>query len=613
MDTYTIALVGNPNVGKSTLFNALTGLHQHTGNWSGKTIDSAVGSYIYQNTKFKIIDLPGTYSLASSSSDEQVTAEYLYSGEADVVITILSASSLERTLYLTLQIIDTNANCIIGLNMIDEAEKNHIHIDIQRLSAELKTPVIKLSARSQQGIASLKEAIYQASVHNPHYQLASPALADTDLAAYHRKASRLKKQTQQSSSCHINGHWLDTLCTSGFFAYPLMLCLLSLIFYLTIEGANLPSAILSEFFSAGSIHLTALLHQFPTPAWLTAFLINGIYQSTAWVISVMLPPMAIFFPLFTLLEDFGYLPRIAFNLDCLFKKCHACGKQALTMCMGFGCNAAGVMACRIIDSPREKLIAILTNSLVPCNGRFPLYIVLAAVFFAPLYAERPYSTFIPTLVITFLVLLGILTTFIASFVLSRTLLRGQPSTNILELPPFRRPHFSGVIYRSIISRTIFVLRRAVIMAAPAGAIIWLLGNVSYNGGSLLSYAAELLNPPAYYLGLDGAILLAFLLGFPANEIVLPILLMIYLSTGQLTDFQSLSSLSDILTANGWTALTAVCCILFSLFHWPCSTTLLTIYKETASLKWTLTALLLPLLCGSILCALTAWITRSFFG
>ncbi len=610
MKTYTIALAGNPNVGKSTLFNALTGLHQHTGNWSGKTVDSASGSYTYHDSRFQIIDLPGTYSLSSASRDEEITAHYLYSQTADAVVIILDASSLERTLYLALQIISTQVNCVVGLNMSDEAAKNEIHIDVQRLAAELKTPVIRLSARRGQGIETLKEAVYLAARH-PRYPFRKPSLADEDLACYHRRASRIKDLVQESRFCCLNCRRLDDIFTSRTWGYPIMLGMLSLIFFLTIEGANVPSAWLSQQFAAGGAYLAALLAKLHIPPWLNDLLLNGIYQSTAWVVSVMLPPMAIFFPLFTLLEDFGYLPRVAFNLDHIFKKCHACGKQALTMCMGFGCNAAGVVACRIIDSPREKLIAILTNSLVPCNGRFPLYIILASIFFAPVFEDTAYGTFVTSFFVTSLILLGVAMTFAVSFLLSRTLLRGEPSTNILEMPPFRKPHFGGVLYRSIISRTIFVLRRAVVMAAPAGAVIWLLGNLTIGGVPLLNLLADALQPVAYYLGLDGAILLAFFLALPANEIVLPILLMIYLCTGQLTDFQSLDSLATVLTQNGWTCLTAVCCMLFSLFHFPCTTTLLTIYNETNSCKWTALAFFLPLVLGAALCALTAFFWRSF--
>ena len=401
---------------------------------------------------------------------------------------------------------------------------------------------------------------------------------------------------------------LDDIVTSQLFGFPIMLLLLSGIFWLTITGANIPSEMLGNVLFAFQDQLVIWFNHAGAPDWLTGVLVLGMYRSLAWVVSVMLPPMAIFFPLFTLLEDLGYLPRVAFNLDNMFKKCQACGKQILTMCMGFGCNAAGIVACRIIDSPRERLIAILTNNFVPCNGRFPTLIAIATIFMGGIVTSE-YETAIASLVITILVMLGVFITFAVSWALSKTILKGETSSLVLELPPYRKPQIGSIIYRSIIDRTIFVLKRAMIMAAPAGAIIWILANVYMGDANIITHLAAWLQPLAYAIGLDGFILLAFILGLPANEIVVPILLMSYLSSSQMMEFDSLNQLGEMLITHGWTWLTAVCTLLFCLLHWPCTTALLSAYKETGSTKWTFLTFLIPTIIGFAVCFIVAQSAR----
>lgn len=393
---------------------------------------------------------------------------------------------------------------------------------------------------------------------------------------------------------------LDNFLTSRLYGYPIMLVLLSAIFWITIVGANIPSEILGSILFGFQDQLTVWFHEASAPAWLHGVLVLGMYRSLAWVVSVMLPPMAIFFPLFTLLEDSGYLPRVAFNLDNMFRKCRACGKQILTMCMGFGCNAAGVVACRIIDSPRERLIAIITNNFVPCNGRFPTLIAITTIFIAGSFSPE-LETPIAALTITALVLLGVGITFLVSWGLSLTILKGEASSMIIELPPYRKPLIGSVIYRSMLERTFFVLKRAVYMAAPAGAITWILANTYFGDVSVLMFLANFLNPFAQSIGLDGVILLAFILGLPANEIVVPIILMSYLATGQLIEVNTIEELRTILIANGWTWLTGLNTLLFCLLHWPCTTTLLSAYKESGSLRWTLVTFLVPTLIGLMVC------------
>ncbi len=400
---------------------------------------------------------------------------------------------------------------------------------------------------------------------------------------------------------------IDDVVTSKLFGYPLMLVLLGVIFWLTISGANYPSQLLSNLLFGFQDHLTAFCQRLNVPAWLHGVLILGMYRCLAWVVSVMLPPMAIFFPLFTFLEDLGYLPRVAFNLDRLFKRAGAHGKQVLTMCMGFGCNAVGVTACRIIESPRERLLAILTNNFVPCNGRFPLLITMAMVLLGALVGNT--SPFYASLLVAGVVVLGIAVTLLVSWLLSRTLLKGVPSTFTLELPSYRWPKIGSLLIRSVMDRTLFVLMRAVTVAAPAGALIWLLANIKAGDLSIIGHLAGWLQGFGHLIGLDGYIVLAFILGLPANELVIPILIMSYLAEGVMLELDSIEALRALLVANGWTWLTALNMILFSLLHFPCGTTLLTVRKETQSTKWTVLAALIPTGVAILVCFLLTQLVR----
>jgi ferrous iron transport protein B len=443
-----------------------------------------------------------------------------------------------------------------------------------------------------------------------NFRLSNPNVGDKIVSDIYANAEAIARPaiTKQVSEKRSWDHRLDDILTSRLFGYPIMLLLLSAIFWLTITGANVPSEMIANTLFAFQDQLLTWFEMAGTPAWLTGVLVLGMYRGLAWVVAVMLPPMAIFFPLFTLLEDLGYLPRVAFNLDNMFKKCHACGKQILTMCMGFGCNAAGVISCRIIDSPRERLIAVLTNNFVPCNGRFPTLIAIATIFVGGMFIPE-LQTAVAAVVVTGLVMFGILVTFAVSWALSHTILQGEASSLVLELPPYRKPQLGAIFYRSLIDRTIFVLKRAVIMAAPAGAITWMLANIYIGDVSIIGHLAAWLQPLGYAIGLDGFILLAFILGLPANEIVVPILLMSYLSTGQMMDFDSLEELRAILISHNWTWLTAVCTMLFCLLHWPCTTALLSAYKETGSKKWTFLTFMIPTAIAFMVCFLVAQSAR----
>ena len=598
MEQYTAALAGNPNVGKSTVFNALTGMHQHTGNWPGKTVEVAEGAYVWRGASFRLVDLPGTYSLRADSPEEELARDFICGGNADVTVVVADATCLRRNLHLAVQLRSRTPRLVLCLNLMDEARKKGVTVDTEALSRALAAPVVTTAARSGEGLDALRTAVLDMARRTPQDDPWLPP--EDDSAAVARRTAEIADAclSCRPEDVHVRDRRLDRLLTSPTVGLPVMLLLLGLVFWLTIWGANAPSALLSRGLMALQAPLRSLLAG--APPWVQGALVDGVYRTAAWVVAVMLPPMAIFFPLFTLLEDAGYLPRVAFMMDGCFRAAGGSGRQSLTMCMGFGCNACGVTGCRIIDSPRERLVAILTNAFVPCNGRFPTLIALISLFF--LGGSLGFGrSLLATALFLGCILFAVAMTLLASRLLTATVLRGQLSAFSLELPPYRMPRVGQVLVRSLLDRTLFVLGRAVTVAAPAGLLIWILGSISVRGGSLLTVLAGALDGPGRLMGLDGMVLLAFLLGFPANEIVLPVLLMGYLQTGSLTDYGSLAELSAVLTANGWTAETAVCMLVLCLLHFPCGTTCLTILHETGSARWTALAAALPTAMGAAVC------------
>lgn len=682
----TIALAGNPNVGKSTVFNALTGMRQHTGNWAGKTVANASGTFTHKNIDFTLVDIPGTYSLMASSPDEEAAREFICFGQPDCIIVVLDATCLERNLNLALQILEVNKKAVICVNLLDEATKKGIQIDLDEFSLYLGVPVVGTAARSGEGLDELKDAVFDVATgkrkvfgtkikYNSNIEKAiikleniieDSKLFDDKTFSYLSKRflalrlidcdkkldnsikeyfnfSLIEHKTINKAFTEIHNELenigmkqddirdiivegivakaqeiyahctclcdkcysrrdrkLDKILTSKLTGIPIMLLLFGVIFYITISGANYPSELLSMAFSKVQEWLYGLFDLLHSPPFLKGLLIDGMFKTLSWVVAVMLPPMAIFFPLFTLLEDFGYLPRVAFNMDRFFAKSGTSGKQSLTMLMGFGCNACGVTGCRIIESPRERIIATVTNNFVPCNGRFPTLIAIITMFFAT-GISLPFRSLVSAGLLLTVIVFGVVVTLLVSKFLSATLLKGLPSSFTLELPPYRRPQICKTIVRSLLDRTIFVLLRAMCVAAPAGIVIWLMSNIMINGESLCVIISNFLQPLGSLMGLDGVILLAFILGFPANEIVIPIIIMIYTASGTLVEYDSLSSLYNLFVENGWTWVTALCTMIFSLMHFPCSTTCLTIYKETKSLKWTLLSFILPTILGILLC------------
>ena len=680
----TVALAGNPNVGKSTVYNSLTGRNVHTGNWAGKTVGCESATLEYDNYSFHIVDIPGAYSLFSHSEEERIARDYICFGAADVTVVVCDACAIEQNLNLLMQIIETGASTVLCLNFIEAARRSGRVIDTDALSEILGIPVVSAVAYKRRSLDSLlsetinsienkerksnyilkyPEPIESAAavicrdlekeVEGPLLRWLSLRLIDaegefleelinafpnirrerllslreeaiTELIGFGierehicdliaealvKEASIISAKVTFEEKKSTRPSRLDRILTGRVTAYPIMLFFLFLVLWITLSLANYPSMLLGTLFNFLEARLTDLFEWMNFPTWLSGALIGGAFRTLGQVVSVMLPPMVIFFPLFALLEDWGYLPRIAYNLDRPFACSGACGKQALTMCMGLGCNAVGIVGARIIDSKRERNLAIVTNSFMPCNGRLPMIITLISVIFLFLVGEIP--SLAVAGILSLLIVFAVLMTFLFTAILSKTAFKGKRSPFTIELPPFRRPRFLSVIYHSLKDKCLSVLIRAVIVSAPMGLLIWILANLKVGDASLITMISDFLLPFGSIMGLDGVILLAFILGLPANEIVIPIMLMIYSSGGVIGAGANIGEVSSVFAMAGWSAVTAISAAILALFHSPCSTSLITVYKETKSPRLTFLSFLLPSAIGVILCIFINLIARVF--
>lgn len=652
----TILLCGNPNVGKTSIFNNLTLKKEHVGNWTGKTVSLANG-YLKNNKNIKIIDLPGTYSLLGNSDEEIIARDAILFTKSYKNIIVINPCFLERNLPLVLQILEISPTSLLCLNFKDELDKNNITLDIELLSNILGTDIVLISSREEDSLKELTDKIIKENKNNfniyyeeleeyiedlsnllpdiPNKRFISLKLLEGDKSIVEsiynnqninvltedvndylrninfddvkdkvsKKINELSKEITEkvinynNSDINKNTRIIDKIITSKKYGIPLSILLFTLIFYITISFANYPSELLSSLFNLIGDFLLDISTSLSINKYIYGPLINGVYKTVTWVIAVMLPPMAIFFPLYGLLEESGLLPRIAFNFDKCFQKSGTSGKQCLTMCMGFGCNACGVVGTRIIESPKDKIIACITNNFIPCNGRFPLIITLVSIFFVK--GNGLISNIYASLIVTLLILISIIVSLIVSKILSLIILKKASCHFSLELPIYRKPKVFNVIYRSIVDKTISILLRALKISTIAGLIIWILANTNIGNNSLIVILSDFLNPFAKVIGLDGVILLSFILALPANEIVLPIILMGYLNNDVMIDFESKLELKNILINNGWNLKTALSVCIFSLMHFPCATTLWTIKKEIGK-KWMYVSFIVPTICGIII-------------
>ena len=602
--TRRLYLLGNPNVGKSTVFNAMTGLKQHTGNWSGKTVDATVGKYTYNGTEYILTDLPGTHSVDSEFSEESVVSGEMKNAVCGSVTLILAdASALKRGVALALEFTEeTRGGAVLCVNFCDIAAEKGIEINFRRLSELLGIPVIGITAKRGADIKRLK-----AMIDGRFDEIAASFSVNSERTPPEERLIKADKIAGECANVAEDGKRgltlkIDKILTSGTVGIPVMIIFLGAILWLTIRGANYPSELLSRFFAFLKAYIAVPFAHPSVPWFIRGIIMDGVYDTVTWIIAVMLPPMAIFFPLFTLLEDAGFLPRIAFNLDRCYARCGMSGKQCLTQCMGLGCNAVGVCGCRIMPGEKQRAVAVITNSFIPCNGRFAILISLSAIFVGGTVPET-FGGLVPMLCVLALIGISVAATWIVSRILTKTIFRDDTRTFALELPEYRRPEIIKTLGVSLITRTLKIVGRALLVSAPTGAAVWLLANITYGGVPVLTHISRFFDPFGRFLGVDGFIILAFILSLPANEITLPILVMGYTAAGTMSDAGGLETLRQIFEANGWTIVTAVNMMLLTLFHWPCATTLMTVYHETKSKSILALSFITPCFVGIVLCLL----------